>query len=220
MNKEAFDCAAKQLADWRERGEDALAPSRFYFIEALSKRMARQDGDALRVLQERLSRQLQAYQDEIVEPARLSGQCQDETRIQRETQMTGGPLAELLDYAASQVPQSNAGHRASQSKAGQGELSLEPALIDYFRNTWASVSANRMLRQSGDQVPDNAGPLNSSGLAHRSLILMQTLSPGYLRHFLSYMDALSWMEQLNDDRSRVDGKSAAAGKRKPAQRKA
>lgn len=218
MNKERLDGAIRQLAEWRERGEDSLAPSRFYFIEALSKRMTGQDGDAWRVLEERLSRQLQAYQNDIVEPARRSGQPEDETR--HAGKKTAGPLAQLLDYTASQAIEGNAGHAAPVTGAAQGVLSLEPALIDYFRSAWASVSTHRMLRQSGDQVPDNAGPLNSSGLAHRSLTLMQTCSPGYLRHFLSYMDALSWMEQLNDDSVKADVKAGPAGKRKPAQRKA
>jgi hypothetical protein len=32
---------------------------------------------------------------------------------------------------------------------------------------------------------------------HRSLSLMRELSPGYLQQFLSYVETLSWMEQLN-----------------------
>ncbi len=50
-----------------------------------------------------------------------------------------------------------------------------------------------------DHVPANAGPLNSSSLVHRSLALMREVSPGYLRHFLSYVDALAWPGQLGGD---------------------
>src|SRR5690606_2908910 len=60
-------------------------------------------------------------------------------------------------------------------------------------------STGLRLRQSQLQVPENAGPLNSSHLIHRSLLLMQERSPGYLQHFLSYIDTLSWMEQLTAD---------------------
>lgn len=81
----------------------------------------------------------------------------------------------------------------AQQRAAYPEL---PA-IDYFREAWASVSTNKQLRQSQAHVPDNAGPLNSSHLVHRSLSLMRSLSPGYVRQFLSYVDALSWMEQMN-----------------------
>jgi hypothetical protein len=47
-------------------------------------------------------------------------------------------------------------------------------------------------------VPGNAGPLNSESLVYRSLSLMRELSPEYLRQFLGYVDALSWIEQLNE----------------------
>jgi hypothetical protein len=38
--------------------------------------------------------------------------------------------------------------------------------------------------------------LNSAVLVHRSLTLMSELSPGYLQHFLMYLDNLAWLEQL------------------------
>ena len=53
----------------------------------------------------------------------------------------------------------------------------ELPLLDVYRDIWAKVSANRQLRQSEQQVPDNAGPLNSNNLVHRSLALMRQLSP-------------------------------------------
>jgi hypothetical protein len=59
------------------------------------------------------------------------------------------------------------------------------------------VRSEKQLRQSLDQVPRNAGPLNSSSLVHRALSLMREVSPGYLQQFLAYADALSWLEQLN-----------------------
>ena len=71
-----------------------------------------------------------------------------------------------------------------------------PAL-DYFREVWSKVRTEKQMRQSLEQVPGNAGPLNSSSLVHRALSLMREVSPGYLKQFLSYVDALSWMEQMN-----------------------
>ncbi|MCC2597645.1 DUF2894 domain-containing protein [Pusillimonas sp. MFBS29] len=219
MKQEKLALAARQLAEWRERGEDSLAPSRFLFMEALARRMAGQDGDAWRVLEERLLRYLRHYQDEIVEPARQSAQCSQQAAAHGGREAASGPLGELLRDRTRLQMEGSGGGTTTDASAMQ-PLSLDPALIDYFRNAWASVSASRMVRQSGEQVPDNAGPLNSSGLAHRTLTLMQTLSPGYLQHFLSYMDALSWIEQLNEDRLKAEAKPAASGKRKAAPRKA
>ena len=84
----------------------------------------------------------------------------------------------------------------------------ELAELDYFREVWSKVRTEKQMRQSLEQVPGNAGPLNSSSLVHRALSLMREVSPGYLKQFLSYVDALSWMEQIN-------GGAAPAGKDTP-----
>lgn len=111
-----------------------------------------------------------------------------------------GPLAELLAYMASQKPADAKAADDARQAAGEAAARkpglAEPAQLDYFRELWAGVNARRQLRQSQEQVPDNAGPLNSSHLVHRSLSLMRGLSPGYLRHFLAHLEALSWMEQM------------------------
>ena len=73
-----------------------------------------------------------------------------------------------------------------------------PAL-DTFRKIWNTIHSEGQLRQALDHLPTNAGPLNSSALVHRSIVLMRELSPGYLQQFLSYVEALSWMEQINDN---------------------
>src|SRR5690606_14338857 len=83
--------------------------------------------------------------------------------------------------------------------------------IDFFQKTWSRLSTGLRIKQSQSQVPENAGPLNSSHLIYRSLLLMQERSPGYLRHFLSYVDTLSWLEQLGVDSS-LPAKKAAPTK--------
>ena len=72
------------------------------------------------------------------------------------------------------------------------------AALDEFRKIWSEVRTDSQVRQSLEQVPANAGPLNSGSLVHRSLTLMRELSPGYLQQFLAYVDTLSWMEQMRD----------------------
>ncbi|WP_442597763.1 DUF2894 domain-containing protein [Parapusillimonas sp. JC17] len=94
-----------------------------------------------------------------------------------------GSLEELLAHIAAQTV----------SRDAYPELPE----MEYFRRAWAKSGTTRLLRHSQKQVPENAGPLNSSNLVHRSLSLMREQSPAYLQHFLAYLDALSWMEQLN-----------------------
>jgi hypothetical protein len=109
-------------------------------------------------------------------------------------------LAEVVNYLASHASTSLPSHTA----AAYPEL---PAL-DYFREVWSKVRTEKQMRQSLAPVPGNAGPLNSSSLVHRSLSLMRELSPGYLKQFLTYVDTLSWMEQMT-------GGGAPTGKETP-----
>ena len=93
-----------------------------------------------------------------------------------------GPLALLVEQVARQAPPPAAG---------------ELKTLGYFRSTWARLSAERRLTQSLAKVPENAGPLNSHHLVHRSLTLMRDLSPEYLNRFMSYVDTLLWLDQAS-----------------------
>ncbi len=73
----------------------------------------------------------------------------------------------------------------------------ELASLAYFRTTWSRLSAERRLTRSLETVPENAGPLNSHQLVHRALQTMRETSPGYLHRFMTYVDALLWLEQGN-----------------------
>ena len=91
-------------------------------------------------------------------------------------------------------------------------------VLEYFRETWSKVSTDGNLRQSLAQVPENAGPLNSSHLVHRALSLMHDISPDYLRHFLRHADALSWLEDM-ETTGVLGNKPAARVAAKPSRTK-
>ncbi|MDM9560155.1 DUF2894 domain-containing protein [Bordetella petrii] len=174
--------AQATLDAWRERGADRLDPARFHFIAALARRAAAHDGEARRLLDERLAGLLQAY-GEAVE--RAAGR--DAAGRAAGPAAPAGPLAELLRQFA----------RGGQAGGAAPDGAYpELAALDYFRETWARLSTDRQLRQSEAQVPHNAGPLNSNHLVHRALSLMHELSPAYVRQFLAYLDALAWLDQL------------------------
>lgn len=196
--------AQAMLDAWRERGADRLDPVRFRFIEALARRSAGHGGDARRILDDRLSKLLKAYADHLESTASKAG---DAGNAASPCEPARGALAGLIEYIASHAP-ADRGVPAAIHATPRSTSYPEPAVLDYFRETWSRVSTDRQLRQSLEQVPDNAGPLNSNRLVHRSLSLMHELSPGYLRQFLSYVDALSWMEQMN-------GGGALAGNKEP-----
>jgi hypothetical protein len=172
-----------QLEAWRERGADRLDPVRFRLIEALERRAASHSGEARRLLDARLSELMAEY-------AALDVHVQPEVAPARKR--TPGALGQLVADLESQAP-AKSGQPVRDGKT----LNVSPELIDYFRATWARARAGQQLREAQVQVPQNAGPLNSSSLVHRSLSLMRELSPGYLQQFLAYADALSWLEQLS-----------------------
>jgi hypothetical protein len=189
--------ARATLDAWRERGADRLDPVRFHFIEALDRRAAGHSGEARRILDDRLSRLLAAYAEDLENAASKDADAGSATSL---CEPARGALAGLIDYMASHAPANSDGPAAGNSvpPAVSGPPSYPKLeVLDYFREIWTRVSTERQLRQSLAQVPGNAGPLNSSSLVHRSLSLMRELSPGYLQQFLSYVDALSWMEQVN-----------------------
>lgn len=179
----AGDQARATLDAWRASGADRLDPVRFAFIDALQRRAAGHTGQARRRLDERLAALLAAYADDL----RHAGAPANRASNSSGASDARGPLAGLLDAIAA--------GGAAQRSPDYPEL----ALLDYFRETWAALSAEQQLRRSLDHVPANAGPLNSNSLVHRSLALMREVSPGYLRHFLSYVDALAWLGQLGGD---------------------
>lgn len=68
--------------------------------------------------------------------------------------------------------------------------------VDDFRRLWSQLRAREYARTALAAAPADAGPLNSARLAQRALALMHDASPGYLQHFMTWLDALSWLEQM------------------------
>jgi len=179
------------LDAWRERRADRLDPVRFHFIDAMDRRAASHSGEARRILDDRLSTLIEAYANDYANDLENAP-----SRTADAGEPDRGALAGLTEYMKLCAPVNRDGPTAGHTLP---RLAAYPEMdvLDYFRKTWTKISTERQFRQSLEQVPGNAGPLNSSSLVHRSLALMRELSPGYLQQFLSYIDALSWMEQMN-----------------------
>lgn len=106
--------------------------------------------------------------------------------------------------------------RIADELAARSSSFPELVALDHFQKLWSRMRTESQLRQSLDHAPENAGPLNSSALVHRSIALMCDLAPGYLQHFVSYVDDLSSLEQLGHGAAaapRDVPQAAAIGKR-------
>lgn len=166
----------EQLDAWRELNADRVDPVRFHCMDTLERRAAGREGEVRRLLDERLAALAAAYAAEVERAAAKAAPA--------ETASATSPLRALADLLNDRA-----------ASRGTGRYPALPVL-DEFRQLWSRLRTESQLQQSLEQVPANAGPLNSGTLVHRSIALMRDVSPGYLQHFVAYADALSWMEQL------------------------
>ncbi|MBB5861901.1 DUF2894 domain-containing protein [Xanthomonas arboricola] len=188
MSTQATSAHAR-LQRWRSQGADRLDPVRFHLMETLAARAGTQAEPVREVLEEKLGKLVDAYAATVKQAARRRVASAAAQPSQRSAL---GALAERM-----------AGHAALMEVDSRKTASAEatqfpelPALED-FRRTWTTVRTASQVRQSLQDAPKDAGPLNSSVLVHRCISLMRECSPGYLQHFLGYVDALSWLEQLH-----------------------
>ncbi|NHV26219.1 DUF2894 domain-containing protein [Burkholderia sp. D-99] len=170
------------LDAWREQGADRLDPVRFLRIDALERRAAALEGDARGLLDARLATLIEGFAAVVARADEAKAATCGTAQAAEGAAVRGSSLAALVERL---------GRDAQADRRG-----LDPALVDYFRTMWSKVRTEQQYRQSLDQVPRNAGPLNSNSLVHRSLATMRELSPEYLQQFLSYVDALAWLEDL------------------------
>ncbi|EKU26258.1 DUF2894 domain-containing protein [Xanthomonas graminis] len=206
--------ASELLGTWRQQHAERLDPLRLRFIEALARRADAHQGEARRLLEQKLSALLDAYAADL---ARMSAAtaadadgatatatdgdgdgavaCGDSDSDAAPTASASArsPLGDLLQRFAS-----GATHDAHAAANAMPPQPAQLPALDDARRLWTELRSRSQLRQSLQQAPADAGPLNSGVLVHRALALMRSLSPGYLQQFLAYVDALSWLQQLHD----------------------
>lgn len=168
----------------------------------LAKRAALHEGEVRRLLDERAAQLDDGAVRYALPPARASSEA---SLADADADADAGTVA----VATEQVVEASreAAATSSVSLTSLVELLTEAAharsqamptadTVDHFRRLWSTVRTESQLRQSMQQAPDNAGPLNSAALVHRAIGLMRGVSAGYLQHFLSYVDDLSTIEAL------------------------
>jgi hypothetical protein len=173
--------AAAQLQAWRARGAERMDPVRFAFIDALATRARAHRGDARRLLDTRLSGLIAAYAADLAGWTPRASAASD----------AATPLRSLVAAMASRGAVDAA---SVATPAPQASAVLEEA-----RRVWTQVRTDSQVRAVLDDLPTDAGPLNSGKLVHRALHVMREVSPGYLQHFIAYADTLSSLERLQQN---------------------
>ena len=131
------------------------------------------------------------------------------------------PLADLLRHIALQSP-AEADGRLTPAGAALSTAPAELRTLRLFRSTWSKLRVDQQLAESLAKVPENAGPLNSNLLVLRSLKLMRDTSPAYLKCFMSYVDALLWLDQASvaaAPAKKIALRNEGVQMRRPARRK-
>lgn len=180
--------ATAQLQAWRARGAERMDPVRFAFIEALATRLRAHAGEARRLLDARLSGLITAYANDLTgwtsSPTQAGALSTDDRALRTLVTM----LQQRTPAAAIPTTPSDA--------PSPGQV---PAALEEARRVWTQIRTDSQVRASLDDVPADAGPLNSGMLVHRAIHFMRDVSPGYLQHFIAYADTLSSLERLQQD---------------------
>ena len=188
------------LDSLRAEGAQHLDPVRFRYLEVLDERLSAQPPAVRQVLARRLQAAVADYAGRV------------------QTAAPRGPVAAAVAKTPSPLQQLNrelsarSRPEADSVLAGAGASVSDLQSVRRFSEVWSKISAEKQLAQALTRGPENAGPLNSHRLMLRSLALMRSLSPDYLRHFLVQMDSLLWLERAAVRPARAPLKQGRAGR--------
>lgn len=192
-------------------GAEPVDPVRLHYLQALARRSQAYDGAAKDLLDDKLRQALTQYQAQL---AQHPGGARHVRHAGSPAQP--GALAELTRQLA---PQST---RPAEAAAGGSGARMEayPELksVRKHRDTWSKLSVDRQLTQALAQAPENAGPLNSHQLVLRALSVMRSISPDYLNRFMSYADALLWLDQADSQPVAASPAAGEGAKKRKASR--
>lgn len=227
------------LAALRAAGAEQIDPVRLRYLEALARRSGHPQGDArlATLLADYTARLSKARNEADTRLARACGEFPD-AADELTALHAGNHFAQLRQHVArleatrrSTVLTDLVAHLDQRKRSApegteaapgdDGDTPVDTSSLAYFEKIWAELKVEQQLAEALAQAPENAGPLNSHLLALQSLKLMRDVSPGYLKRFVSYVDALLWLDQA-DNASKPAPKGAAKGekdkKRKAAPR--
>lgn len=209
-----------RLERWRGAQQTDAQGTQWHYWFALAQRMVEAPLAVQRVLIAKLERGLDAME----QPARVSVNAVD-TDADRACEPAVGDQAR---EPAAVTPTTGVTSRLAQLNQHIEEASASPAdasevpsavpssalrelkSVARFRETWALISAEAEVDLAAFRAPSNAGPLNAHRLVLQALGQMRDLSPDYLRHCLSQVDTLMWLDQAYSALKHPAAKSAAS----------
>ena len=179
---EASDVPDALVRALRLEGAQQFDPVRFHYIEVLAGRAGTYHGRVRRVLDAKL----------FAAVAALRASCaQTQSSIAKpEPIIPGATLGDLVRHMGA-----HSLDKPDSRTLAHTTPRTELKSVQYFRNTWSKLSAEKQVARALELAPKNAGPINSHVVALRSLALMRDTAPDYLNRFTSYVDTLLSLEQ-------------------------
>jgi len=240
----------EKIAALRAAGDDSFDPVRFRYIEALATRAQQASEPLNEQLTAKSHRALTDYRNaraaaQDLSAASDSAQVQPSAGCQSATVKALVELRQVLDRAQ---PQAAAGPlgleqemQAQERALLQSEMyaaspnpsssqSAEPETSDGPLKSLKASQTMRVHQQRRAvekrvelaiaEGPESPGPLNPQMLAIKALTMMRELSPQYLNRYVSYLDTLFWVEQLDTAaNTKADKKNSRVGGRGKAKKK-
>ncbi len=185
MTESAPSDTDAQIHALRSQGAERFDPVGLHYLEALLRRAQTQQGTARRILDGKLERALAAYTQQLEQKQSATNGTSAAPAA------SPGPLHALVQQLAQHIPD----HGDAQITEPPGART-ELKSVRYFRGTWARLSADRQVTHALNQAPKNAGPINSHMVVLRSLALMRDIAPDYLNHFITYVDTLLCLDEV------------------------
>ena len=241
------------LARMRDEGCERFDAAGWHYLETLARRAAAHEGSVRRLLEAKLERAADAFAERFAQARSaaaelLAATCTRHPQAAAELErlfagsdfkglrhlratLEAREQCALLAGLVSQLepaPAGAAGQPPAQHAVARATVAASPTLelktVRESRATWARMSVDRQLSLAMKQAPQNAGPINSHMLVLRSLAMMQDIAPGYLSHFVSYVDTLLSLDPGEVDvlvkrKKAVPAKAAKTAKPAKATRK-
>lgn len=174
-----------RLEALRAAGAHHHDPVRFHYLEVLARRLPGQPPAVQRLLAHKLEAALASYPQKAphtTPSARHERPANADSALAQLNQSLGMPR-----------------HSAAAGDPFAVDSAPLPALksVHQFSKAWSHIAAEQQVVQALHRGPENAGPLNAHKLVLRTLSLMRTLSPDYLRHFMAQMNTLLSLDRLS-----------------------
>ncbi|MCH8500142.1 MAG: DUF2894 domain-containing protein [Marinobacter sp.] len=108
-------------------------------------------------------------------------------------------LTNLMQQQAMAALQQHSGLPPDSLQAGSASGLRAAASLQPERNR---QHVAQLLAAIADQLPPDAGPLNSQRLFVKALQTLQDTAPAYLQHLLTQLETLQWLEQAEPPQKR------------------